>query len=196
MEKIKKYVSVAIVFIVLYLSVEYPEFGVLLLFGAIIFGIVLFIKKMKKAKQVKSNKKNEPTVSTTSYDPFKTIYDGIFHFNIAGVSFKTAKGNRRQTMLRKMENNEKPFEEKCIFSFEKYFFNDEPAYAVIVNGVDIGNVPKDHVYIFEKYPNINVLAYEVVGGYTTDYGKKLSYGLHLKCAVTTSNGTVDQTINE
>ena len=129
-------------------------------------------------------KKNKETTSVqvdsavTKERPQPEPY--IFHpVKVVGVTFKNDDGTNRQSILRKIKQQDAPFESgNAYLSLETYEFEGEPAVGVYVDGIQIGNLSREEAKFFvENYDKIETLSgFEVVGGGTNEDGEKMSYG--------------------
>lgn len=97
---------------------------------------------------------------------------------VAGVTFKNEKGPTRQTILRKIHFNDKPFDEYVELGLREYEFDGKPAFGVYANNMQIGNIPADYVQFIvdndARYEGI--CGINVYGGGRNENGYAISYG--------------------
>ena len=82
-------------------------------------------------------------------------------------------------IIRKIKFGDPPFEDQdhLDISIEPYTFQGERAFAIRVNGVQIGNAPRSVIPQLEvamSCPDVKVSGFQVVGG-----GKGYSYGVEM-----------------
>lgn len=100
-------------------------------------------------------------------------------FRLKGVIYQNEDGSSRQDYLQKIKLGKAPFEKKPDFTIRRFEYDGEPAMAVLANGLQIGNVPKEVVpKLLEKWERFDCIsALDVIGGGKGKYsGEKLSYG--------------------
>lgn len=100
---------------------------------------------------------------------------------VAGVTFKNEKGVTRQTILRKINFHDNPFDEYIELELRCYEYEGKPAYGVYANGLQIGNIPADNVqFISDNWERIDsVSAINVYGGGRNSEGYAISYGCEI-----------------
>lgn len=95
-------------------------------------------------------------------------------FHVAGTTFESKDGTPRQEYLRRIDEGLFPVDDKgaAYVCLQPYMYKPksgkaEQAISVLVNGCDIGNVPRDYVYevmgALDK-PGVKVSAFKVIGG--------------------------------
>lgn len=79
--------------------------------------------------------------------------------------------------IQKICFSDPPFDCDRAVELERYFFNDQPAYYVKVNGFVIGNVPAEFVPILDENSDreYEIQDFHVYGG-----GNKKKFGAELK----------------
>lgn len=97
---------------------------------------------------------------------------------VSGVTFKNEKGTSRQTILRKIKFNDKPFDEYIELELRQYEYDGSPAYGVYANNLQIGNIPADKVsFISDNWKRLDgISAIDVYGGGRDENGYAISYG--------------------
>lgn len=97
---------------------------------------------------------------------------------VAGVTFKNDKGLTRQTILRKIHFNDKPFDEYVELGLHEYEFDGKPAFGVYANNMQIGNIPADYVqFIIDNDARYEgICGINVYGGGRDENGYAISYG--------------------
>lgn len=113
------------------------------------------------------------TPSTAAYE-FVTV-------KLAGVTFKNDDGTERQPILRALKFHDAPYDTEIDVSIKEYQFNNERAYGVYLNDVQIGNIPRHLIqFVYDNFQRIesisNITAYG--GGRDAD-GKPKSYGAEI-----------------
>jgi hypothetical protein len=100
---------------------------------------------------------------------------------VVGVTYKNENGQSRQTLLRKIKYRDEEFEESLEIETRKYDFEGSPAIGVYVNGLQIGNVPKETVpYIIDNWPRMDTITnIEIIGGGKDEEGERLNYGAEI-----------------
>ena len=97
---------------------------------------------------------------------------------VAGVTFKNENGPTRQTILRKIHFNDKPFDEYVELGLREYEFDGKPAFGVYANNMQIGNIPADYVqFIIDNDARYEgICGINVYGGGRNENGYAISYG--------------------
>lgn len=133
-----------------------------------------------------------PSISESSFDDvaqtsFSSSSDDytqfdFFKYKLSGVTFKNEDGTDRQSILRKIKFNDPPFDGEFDLELCPYEYNGEPAYAILANGMQIGNIPaKDCHFIHENSDRLDSFGcIDVYGGGRCEDGTPKSYG----CSVT------------
>lgn len=144
--------------------------------GAVLAVVFLLLwRKLHRPKQTKSKAapKGKATVQQSAG------YQHI-HIHVAGVTYRNDDGSDRQHLLRKIKFGDAPFadNDNLDVQLQSYRYKGEPAIRVLVNGSQIGNVPKEQVTEVQHaltQPGATISAFEVKGGGTVN-GEKLNYG--------------------
>lgn len=106
-------------------------------------------------------------------------------FKVVGVTFKNADGGNRQTVLRKLQHGDAPFnsDEGVDITIERGAYQGEPAFSVFAEGHQVGNISKDDVPFFVRRWSdfVGVTSAEVYGGGTDDEGHSINYGMKINC---------------
>lgn len=103
-------------------------------------------------------------------------------FKVKGVTFDNDDGTNRQDILYEIANKEPPFDGKLTATIEEIQYNNEPAFAVLVNDYRIGSVPKECVNeLLQKWNRIDkISSFSLVGGGEGEYsGEDLYYGVRI-----------------
>jgi IMP cyclohydrolase len=100
---------------------------------------------------------------------------------ISGVTFKNENGSSRQSILRKINFQDEPFNEYVEVELRSYEYDNAPAYAVYANNLQIGNVPADKVqFVSDNFQRLDsISAINVYGGGRSKEGKPISYGCEI-----------------
>lgn len=100
---------------------------------------------------------------------------------VAGVTFKNEKGASRQTILRKINFHDSPFNEYVELELRPYDYEGSTAYGVYANNLQIGNIPADKVqFVSDNWERIDsISAINVYGGGRNAEGKTISYGCEI-----------------
>lgn len=108
---------------------------------------------------------------------------------VAGVTFKNDKGPTRQTILRKIHFNDKPFDEYVELGLREYEFDGKPAFGVYANNMQIGNIPADYVqFIIDNDARYEgICGINVYGGGRDENGYSISYGCKITLKYRKSN---------
>ena len=117
--------------------------------------------------------------------PHGSPYEHIT-FKVKGVTFDNEDGKSRQDIIKSMEKKLREFEDGVIslMSIEKHEYEGKPAFAILANGMQIGNVPADLAEYLDGIYN-NFVAFTVVnylGG-----GRGESYGVQVTLRFNKSN---------
>lgn len=122
-------------------------------------------------------------------DPQPVDDSGSFTFRAAGTTFDNDDGTSRQDILRHLKFGDPPWTDDpddLAVDLQEITHDGQPAIAVLVNGYQIGFVPKNSIRQAQ-----NALAHvstcyvsdvRIIGGGTSDDGRRLSYG----CEITLS----------
>lgn len=121
-----------------------------------------------------------PTITMASADAIpvpKPDFEFV-QIKVAGVTFKNEKGASRQTILRKIRFNDKPFDEYIELELRQYEYDGSPAYGVYANNLQIGNIPADKVqFVSDNWTRLDsISAIDVYGGGRNESGYAISYG--------------------
>lgn len=136
-------------------------------------GIICIIIGVLLISAARGSKKTIP--STPADIPPESNETKSITFPVAGVTFKNDDGSERQLLLRKIYFHDSPFDEDRSVALERYFWHDEPAYYVKVNGFTIGNVPAEFVPHLEiNYSRHYFVEYiHVYGGNGKNFGAEV-----------------------
>lgn len=101
-----------------------------------------------------------------------------YTYKVAGTTF-TTDGISRQSVLRKMNFGDPPYNDTVEVSLMRTTFEDAPCIAVKVNDFIIGYIPKDKLpEVLPMFDNINpeTINIKTYGGSMGDDGHRHSYG--------------------
>ena len=111
---------------------------------------------------------------------------GSITFRVAGTTFKNEDGEKRQDILRHMKFGDKPYADApddLCGELEKTDYNGELAIAVIVNGYQVGFVPKSNISrvckAMKDADSCAVSEVRVTGGGNDSEGNPLNYGCEI-----------------
>ena len=111
---------------------------------------------------------------------------GTFTFRTAGTTFANDDGTSRQDILRHLKFGDPPYADDpddLAVDLQEMSHDGHPAIAVLVNGYQVGFVPKNYIRQVQ-----NALAHvstcyvsdvRIIGGGTSDDGRRLSYGCEI-----------------
>lgn len=113
----------------------------------------------------------------------------FIRFRAKGTSYTNDEGEDRQFLLRKMKFRDEPFDgDSWDVELKPYDYTDEdtgetsPAIKILVNGHDVGRVPRESVAeVMEAMgkPGCMVSAVDVLGGGKKENGERLHYGFQV-----------------
>lgn len=150
--------------------------GCLLICAVLAF---LGYRSMKSAQ-----KSTQSTDSSTPHPNNRSVSDTyeFVAYKLRGVTFKNNDGTDRQTILRKLKFHDAPFDTGADVSLQKYEFDGSPAIAVLVNDIQVGNIPAENVgFLNDNFDRIDAItAIDAYGGGRDHDGKPISFG----CKVT------------
>lgn len=143
-------------------------------------------------RSIKKSKDPTPTTTTTTTTaqisdctmpketPTKETYE-FLRIKLAGVTFKNDNKKSRQSILRAIKFRDGEFAEGINLELMPYEWEGQPAYGVLANGQQIGNIPKDMVPIVEEnYSRILDFSHiEVYGGGRDENMNVKSYGCEI-----------------
>ena len=111
---------------------------------------------------------------------------GSVTFRVAGTTFENEDGTSRQDILRHLKFGDAPWAdgpEDLTATLEETEYEGEQAFAVFVNGYQVGNVPKASVrkvaVAQEHVATCYVSAVRILGGGRDQDGRDLSYGCEI-----------------
>ena len=122
-------------------------------------------------------------------DPQPVDDSGSFTFRNDGTSFANDDGSSRQDILRHLKFGDPPWAvdpDDLSVELQELSYDGQPAIAVLVNGYQVGFVPKNIIpQVQEALASVAtcyVSDVRIIGGGTGDDGRRLSYG----CEITLS----------
>lgn len=131
-------------------------------------------RKLRKPKQPKASRKAKASA------PDKHPQYQHVQIRVAGVTFRNDDGTDRQQLLRKIKFGDAPFQDNDNLDvlLDSYLYKGDPAIRVMVNGYQIGNVPKEQVAEVQQAmtkPGTRITVFDVVGGGKID-DEQINYG--------------------
>lgn len=111
----------------------------------------------------------------------RRAYDDL-SFKVVGVTFKNPDGRARQTVLRKLKFADAPYDKDDIeITVEKGEYEGEPAFPVMVEGVQVGNIGREDIpLVLSRWGDfVGVTSFDVSGGGRDEDGYAMSYGLEI-----------------
>ena len=168
--------------------------------GAVVLVVILLRwigqdQKEARLAKMKATEKNTAAFAASSSRPVVGLPDitvidekddsavkyEYMRFKVKGVTFDNDDGTNRQDILYEIANKEHPFDGKLTATIEEIQYNNEPAFAVLVNDYRIGSVPKERVNeLLQKWSRIDkISSFSLVGGETEYSGKDLYYGVRI-----------------
>ena len=113
---------------------------------------------------------NIDTTSLPSAEPIKPVETYEFYrVKTVGVTFNNDDGTSRQELIRKLYYHEPPFTNKEIeLALEEYEYRGEPAFKVLVDGYQLGNLSRADAKSMEENKDrcVTLCGAEIVGGDT------------------------------
>ena len=111
----------------------------------------------------------------------RRVYDDL-PFKVVGVTFKNPDGRTRQAVLRKLKFADAPYDKDDIeITVEKGEYEGEPAFPVMVEGVQVGNIAREDIpLVLSRWEDfVGVTSFDVSGGGRDEGGYAMSYGLKI-----------------
>lgn len=110
------------------------------------------------------------------------------NITLSGVTYQNDDGTDRQFLLRRLHFRDTPFDESIELSVKECRFNDEIAFSVLANNLQIGFIPKSQVnYVSDNFNRIvEVTKVKVYGGGHDKQGNVISYGASITLKLRTS----------
>jgi len=143
-------------------------------------------KKAQRAAAAITGRQAAPSSPSSSPASTSSLDTGSFSFRVAGVTFENDNGESRQEILRHMKFGDSPWADdpdNLTAELEETEFDGEQAFAVLVNGYQVGYVPKTHIKRVaaarENVATCFVSSVRITGGGTGSDGKPLSYGCEI-----------------
>lgn len=159
-------------------------FATLLIVGVLF--ILLFLWTVHKITQPTS-KRTRQAAGSSSPASGSAASTGSITFRVAGTTFDNDDGSSRQDILRHLKFGDEPWADDpddLLATIEEETFNGELAFSVLVNGYQVGFVPKGYIQkVAKARQNVSscyVSSVKITGGGTAEDGRKLSYG----CTIT------------
>ena len=102
----------------------------------------------------------------------------FINITLAGVTYPNDDGTDRQLLLRRLHFHDTPFDKSVEISVKECRFNNEVAFSVLANNMQIGFIPKSQIsYVNENFDRIiEVSKIKVYGGGRDKDGNTISYG--------------------
>lgn len=147
----------------------------------VIIGAGFFLMLYLSVNHLLDLRRRRPAV-----DPQPVDDSGSFTFRAAGTTFDNDDGTSRQDILRHLKFGDPPWAddpEDLSGALEETTHDGRPAVAVLVNGYQIGFVPKNSIpQVQEALASVAtcyVSDVRIIGGGTGDDGRRLSYGCEI-----------------
>ena len=162
-------------------------------FGLRRFGLFSRCKRVSKASPqsapganpAASSAPRVPSSPASAPSASVPVSDYTFvNFHVAGTTFKNDDQSDRQTILRHIKFQDPPYVTSgdVEVQIKEYEFRGQQAFRCLVNGYEIGNVPRDKIRTVAeamRHEDVVVSGFHVIGGGVQD-GEKLNYG----CSIT------------
>lgn len=108
----------------------------------------------------------------------------FIEFKLKGVTFKNEDGTSRQELIRRIDEQEPPFENggELSVDLKPVLFDGKDAIECRVNGYLVGHVPKElvpDVMDAMKAADATISGFKVIGGGEKENGEKLNYGIYM-----------------
>lgn len=166
------------------------DFITTLLIVSVLF-ILLFLwtvhKLTEPSKRARQAAAAQQTASSAASSSGSATDFGSITFRVAGTTFDNDDGSSRQDILRHLKFGDEPWADDpddLLATIEEETFNGELAFSVLVNGYQVGFVPKGYIQkVAKARQNVSscyVSSVKITGGGTAEDGRKLSYG----CTIT------------
>ena len=154
--------------------------GALLFIVLIVWTVRQLSKPGKKAMQAAANRQAAARAAVARED------SGSVSFRVAGVSFENEDGSSRQEILRHLKFGDSPWADDpddLTASLEETVFDGDLAFAVFINGYQVGFVPKASIRkVSEAQQHVStcyVSSVRITGGGSGSDGRDLSYGCEI-----------------
>ena len=138
---------------------------------AILF-IVLMVWSVRRMLRPAAGKQQAAPAGTDS---------GSITFRVAGTTFDNDDGTSRQEILRHLKFGDEPWAdgpEDLTGTLEETDYNGETAFAVLVNGYQVGNVPRANIKqvaaALEHVSTCYVSSVRILGGGDLSYGCEIT----------------------
>ena len=146
----------------------------------ILIGVLLIFLAWKSSKKTQNVQSQVASEALNAYNQgINTVHQKSkeYEFKVVGVTFKNVGGTSRQTILRKIKYEQKPFDELVFFSLKVYDFEGRPAIGVYADDTQIGNVPRDEIdNILALKDKIISVRVDIIGGQMDEDGNQLNFG--------------------
>ncbi|NCC42919.1 MAG: hypothetical protein EOM18_04905 [Clostridia bacterium] len=175
--------------------ITFLVFGIIVLLLGIAAPPLILLAAILLFLSYKTNKAYKSAIAPThassaNPDAVQAIVDAVkadnvhlLTFSVAGVTFNNGRKSR-QAILRKIKFHDAPFETIKSFDIEKYDYEGENAYSILVNGEQIGNIPKANIAEYEQYCDspVSVTDLTITGG-----GDNINFGCNIALKFTLNN---------
>lgn len=152
---------------------------------ALVCWVLAFMLRGKKAVPARPAGETRTKPAAAAAVPVPKPSYKFVSFRVAGVTFANDDGSQRQTILRHIKFNDPPYvtePDHLEVNIKAAEYKGEPAYQCLVNGYQIGFVPKDRIAdVAEamKHDDVTVTGFRITGGGTSDDGERMSYGCEI-----------------
>jgi cbb3-type cytochrome oxidase subunit 3 len=153
-----------------------PALTIALLTFALALIIWAYVNSLRKRADAAVGKFSAPAADDS----------GSFSFRVAGTTFPNEDGESRQAILRHLKFGDAPWAddpEDLLATIEETSIDGRQAFAVLVNGYQVGFVPKSMISRVaaarEHVATCFVSSVRIVGGGTDPDGNPLNYGCEI-----------------
>lgn len=147
-------------------ALYFTIFGIVVV-GLLVGAVFLFLRLSKPSKKGKTAEAAQKTEPVPAPAPRSAEKYEFYPVKTVGVTFNNDDGTSRQELIEKMYYKDPPFEDKELqLELEPYEYKGEPAFKVVVNGCQIGNLSRhDAKYAARNMDRfVDLCGAEIVGG--------------------------------
>lgn len=112
----------------------------------------------------------------------KTIYKGYHHMNFSVSETKLHDNTiESQEIFKRIKFHKPPFEHIESVEFEQYDYFGSFSYSVLINGMKLGDIPKEYIAEYEEYKSLpmEVSMVEILGGEEKSDGQDIPYSCRI-----------------
>lgn len=146
---------------------SHPALFTMLIIGIVAVGVCVFLTLRYSKKKRESAVDSVEIPSRPAPAPKPAEKYEFYPVKTVGVTFNNGDGTSRQELIEKMYYKEPPFDVKELqLELEPYEYKNEPAFKVVVNGCQIGNLSRhDARYAVKNMDRfVDLCGAEIVGG--------------------------------